>query len=202
MLVTPRSGSSTRPSPGCSPWTTKRRPCRRSPLRPARGARHRVARRRAPGVLRGARRHPTDHRPHARRSDRGVPHGCGRALRGDGLHDMQAGFTRPMFASSLVSEWIAVLARRARPAGGRRSAARRGLRLRRGLGRDLRGRGLTRTAIVQGFDLDDVSIAAAAPTRPSAASPTASRSRSRTSPTRPSRRRSTSCSRARSSTTG
>jgi 2-polyprenyl-3-methyl-5-hydroxy-6-metoxy-1,4-benzoquinol methylase len=77
-----------------------------------------------------------------------------------GLHDMQAGFTRPMFASSLVSEWIPAL-----PDVHRRLVDGAALRIADfGCGEGWAAIYLAEAypaVTVDGFDLDDASIAAA-----------------------------------------
>jgi 2-polyprenyl-3-methyl-5-hydroxy-6-metoxy-1,4-benzoquinol methylase len=77
-----------------------------------------------------------------------------------GLHDMQAGFTRPMFASSLVSEWLPALADvHARLEAGE------ALRVADfGCGEGWAGIYIAEAypnVTVEGYDLDDASIAAA-----------------------------------------
>jgi len=77
-----------------------------------------------------------------------------------GLHDMQAGFTRPMFATSLVAEWLPALADvQARLAAGEP------LRVADfGCGEGWAGIYLAEAypdVTVDGFDLDDASVAAA-----------------------------------------
>jgi SAM-dependent methyltransferase len=77
-----------------------------------------------------------------------------------GLHDMQAGFTRPMFANSLVTEWLPLL-----PDVQQRLDAGEPLRLADfGCGEGWAAIYIAEAhpnVTVDGFDLDDVSIAAA-----------------------------------------
>lgn len=77
-----------------------------------------------------------------------------------GLHDMQAGFTRPMFANSLVGEWLPAL-----PDVHARLTAGQALRIADiGCGEGWAGIYLAEAfpaVSVDGFDLDDTSIAAA-----------------------------------------
>lgn len=77
-----------------------------------------------------------------------------------GLHDMQAGFTRPMFANSLVSEWLPAL-----PEVHARLSAAEPLRIADfGCGEGWAAIYLAEAfgaVTVDGFDLDDVSIAMA-----------------------------------------
>ncbi len=86
--------------------------------------------------------------------------GAGVPFAAYGLHDMQAGFTRPMFATSLVAEWLPALADvQARLAAGEP------LRVADfGCGEGWAGIYLAEAypnVTVDGFDLDDASIAAA-----------------------------------------
>lgn len=77
-----------------------------------------------------------------------------------GLHDMQAGFTRPMFANSLVAEWLPAL-----PEVHARLVAGEPVRIADfGCGEGWAAIYLAEAypqAVVHGFDLDDVSIAEA-----------------------------------------
>ncbi|MDQ3947343.1 MAG: class I SAM-dependent methyltransferase [Actinomycetota bacterium] len=86
--------------------------------------------------------------------------GAGVPFASYGLHDMQAGFTRPMFASSFASEWLAAL-----PDVHRRLQAGEPLRIADlGCGEGWAGIYLAEAypnVTVDGFDLDDASIAAA-----------------------------------------
>ena len=86
--------------------------------------------------------------------------GAGVPFASYGLHDMQAGFTRPMFANSFASEWLAAL-----PDVHRRLEAGEPLRVADlGCGEGWAGIYLAEaypTVTVDGYDLDDASIAAA-----------------------------------------
>jgi 2-polyprenyl-3-methyl-5-hydroxy-6-metoxy-1,4-benzoquinol methylase len=86
--------------------------------------------------------------------------GAGVPFAAYGLHDMQAGFTRPMFAHSLVQEWLPAL-----PDVQRRLAAGEALRIVDiGCGEGWAAIYLAEAhpaVTVHGFDLDDASIAAA-----------------------------------------
>jgi SAM-dependent methyltransferase len=91
---------------------------------------------------------------HAFRTGSGVPFAA------YGLHDMQAGFTRPMFASSLVAEWLPALTD-VHP----RLQSGEALRITDfGCGEGWAGIYLAEAypnVTVDGFDLDDTSVAAA-----------------------------------------
>lgn len=88
------------------------------------------------------------------RTGRGVPYAA------YGLHDMQAGFTRPMFANSLVAEWLPAL-----PELHGRLEAGEAVRVADfGCGEGWAAIYIAEAypqAVVHGYDLDDVSIAAA-----------------------------------------
>jgi SAM-dependent methyltransferase len=86
--------------------------------------------------------------------------GAGVPFAAYGVHDMQAGFTRPMFANALVAEWVPALADVQA-----RLEARDALRIADfGCGEGWAGIYLAEAypnVTVDGFDLDDTSIAAA-----------------------------------------
>jgi SAM-dependent methyltransferase len=86
--------------------------------------------------------------------------GAGVPFAAYGLHDMQAGFTRPMFANSLAAEWLPAL-----PDVHARLQAGEALRIADfGCGEGWAGIYLAEAypnVTVDGFDLDDTSIAAA-----------------------------------------
>lgn len=86
--------------------------------------------------------------------------GAGVPFAAYGLHDMQAGFTRPMFANALVAEWLPAL-----PDVHARLQAGEALRITDfGCGEGWAGIYLAEAypnVTVDGFDLDDTSIAAA-----------------------------------------
>lgn len=86
--------------------------------------------------------------------------GAGVPFAAYGVHDMQAGFTRPMFASALVADWLPAL-----PDLHARLAAGEPLRVADfGCGEGWAGIYLAEgypSVTVDGFDLDDASIAAA-----------------------------------------
>jgi 2-polyprenyl-3-methyl-5-hydroxy-6-metoxy-1,4-benzoquinol methylase len=86
--------------------------------------------------------------------------GAGVPFAAYGLHDMQAGFTRPMFANSLVGEWVPLL-----PDVHARLQAGEALRIADvGCGEGWAAIYLAEAyprVVVDGFDLDDVSVASA-----------------------------------------